>query len=598
VRPLHGSLPPREQDAALAESSQRRVIVATNVAETSITVPGVRIVIDGGLARKHFHDPRRGVNMLAVAPISRASADQRAGRAGRTAPGVCIRLWSTAEHARRDAHDEPEIRRLELSEPLLGVLALGVEPRAFPWLDPPEPAMVERALALLRTLGAVDDAGRITDDGRLMADFGVHPRLGRMLVDAAATGCLGRAIRWAALIGDRDIVERPTAHALLDVHPPLRDGETVSDLAARETLLVRAAAGPSEHRSRDDHDHWRRLGLAPLAVRDALRTMTQLEAVARRHRLSLSDGVPSDLRRALLRGFGDHLAVRLDERRDDCAMAGQKRLAIDANSVVRGAGPFVAVEIMAIGRGDEVRTTLSLATAIDPVILAEVLPKRIETRIDCAWDDGTKAVVSMERTLVDGIEIARTDRPAHGAEASALLAERVIDGTVALPKWNDTVTGWIDRVRFVAKAMPELGLIDYGDDDRRVLIHEIVGDCVRASQLRERPCIDIVRNALSWDEQRLVAKHAPESLPLPSGRTLRLEYQADGPPIGRARIQELYDLTETPTVAGGRVPVLLEILGPNRRPVQRTTDLAGFWERLYPQVRAELKRRYPKHEWR
>lgn len=595
---LHGSLLPAQQDRAVAPGRQRKIIVATNVAETSLTIEGVVGVIDSGLVRSNRFDPRRGLNVLDVGPISQASAEQRAGRAGRVRPGRCLRLWTVAEHTQRPFRDAPEIQRLELSETLLHLHALGVDdPLVFPWLDRPKDDALHAADALLRRLGALDDVGRLTARGRQMAAFPVHPRLGRFLVDAAGHGALGRAVVWAALASERDILERAEASRLLG---RLRLDEPASDLAVRESLLLEAMR-------RDFDPAWMdREGLSPGACREAARTVEQLRAIARREGLELAQGHGGAVAKALLAPFVEHLAVRLDPRRPHCAMVGQRRVVLDPASVVRDAGPLLALEVREIGKGDRAETAISLATRVEEAWLAEVFGEQCAIVVEDQWNDALSAMEQVERRvlrLADGeLELgrkARTGAAAGDAEsAAAEKVERIMRGELRLTHWDERVEQWIRRVRLVADRVPERGLIRYDDDEKRVILHELVGEASRFSAVRDKPVLEALMNALSWQDQAVVREMAPESLRLENGFTLRLEYPPDGPPVGRAKIQQLYGVEKTPTICRGRQPVLLEILAPNQRPVQRTQDLANFWKTLYPEVKKELKRRYPKHEWR
>ncbi|MCA9286349.1 MAG: ATP-dependent helicase HrpB [Phycisphaerales bacterium] len=595
LRALHGSLPPREQDAAVAPGPRRKAVVATNVAETSLTIPGIRIVVDSGLARIHRYDPQRGINALRVEPISRASAEQRAGRAGRTAPGVCVRLWTEGDHAARAERDAPEVRRIELSEPVLHLASMGMrDPMAFPWLDPPESVAVEQATSVLERLGALGSDGALSETGRLMARFPLHPRLGRMLVEASRRRCLARCVVWAALVGERDILVREELGRLVGW---MRRDEPASDLTVREGALDEARAARFEVRRCEA------IGVSAMTARDVDRAARQLEGICRRARLPLDGGAGANdagqAIRCLLTAFDDHVAVRSDPQRPHCAMPGRRRVTLSAGSVVRDAGPLVAVEQRQINRGDDADVVLALASRVDEPWLAELFPDRVERRKEEQWNETLKATEIVEVTLFDGIETSRVVKGRAAAEsAEEQLVERIRRGELRLKRWDESVEQWIRRVRRVAALYPERGLIQYEPDDIAVILHEIVAGATRFNQVEDRPCLGAVKDALSWDDQRFVEKMTPSELPLPSGRKLRLEYPEEGPPVGRARIQELYGLTETPRIAGGRQEVLLEILAPNHRPVQRTTDLAGFWERLYPELKKELKRRYPRHEWR
>jgi ATP-dependent helicase HrpB len=610
VVPLHGSMPPERQDAAVAPAApgRRKVIVATNVAETSITIPGIRMVVDAGTARVFRVDPRRGLNALRTEPISRASADQRAGRAGRTAPGVCVRLWSAQDHARRPAAEEPEVQRIDLAESMLMVLSMGLGPfEAFPWLDPPAPDQARRAHDALAALGAIDASGAITTLGRSLARVPAHPRLARVLLEGTRLGVGERAARWCALAAERDVVQSATAGQLLRLVP---DGEPPSDLGVREELVRRVEASGFRTARHEGVE------ASVTACREVVAASRDLERSVREPRAAASEGsgAPDAERvadgstsfervsRALLAGFGDHVGWRLDPQRPHCAMPGRRKVSIDPSSVQRGSGFVLALEVREAGRGEALHQSLGMVTPLDERWVAEAMPARFDTRTEVRFAEELGAPAEFEERCFEGIVVERTVRPLRGGAARAAahdeLAARVASGELRPASWTEAVDQWIERVRCVAAWFPERGLIAYDHEDLAVLSAEIAQGCARVAELDARPVADIVRGALGWDEQQFVERMAPAAIMLPSGRRMSLEYAVGKPPRGRSKIQDFYDLPAHPTVAGGRVKVVLELLGPNFRPVQVTEDLPGFWERLYPEVKKELKRRYPRHEWR
>lgn len=593
--PLHGSLPVAEQDAAVAPHRLRKVIVATNVAETSITIPGVRHVIDAGMARVHRYDPRRGINILELAPISHASADQRAGRAGRTAPGTCRRLWTAADHRTRAAHETPEVRRLDLAQALLQMLDMGVvDIRGFDWLQPPETAAVDRAITLLRELRAMDDAERVTKLGDRMARFPAHPRMARMLLEAEQRGCLHRECLWAALISDRDI--------LIGEPKPMFTAGSAEANEPRSDLVVMERAFTAAKDAHFQPHRCTEIGVNATAARETERTHRLFLDVCKGLGMSFAgEDRTVDLIKSLLPAYSDHVAVRREAGRLDCAMPGQKRVVLDKASVVKLPGPLVALEVREIGRGDSIQTTLSMASEVDIAALAELFPDRMATRTAQRWNDDVNAAEEVEQRLFGELVVSEKVRPAAASEQTAdMLVQQILTGQLKLEKWDEAVDQWIARTRCVAAWFPERGLIRYDTDDLAVIVHEIVGDATRWNQVKDRPVLQALKDALSWDEQQLVEKMAPGSLRLPAGQTMKIEYPAVPglPPRGRAKIQHLYGLTDTPRIAAGRIKLVLEILGPNYRPVQITDDLASFWANTYPQLKKELKRRYPRHGWR
>lgn len=607
---LHGALPAGRQDAALAPCpGRRKVIVATNVAETSITIEGIRHVIDSGLAKVHRYDPRRGLNVLLPEPVSRASADQRAGRAGRTAPGTCTRLWSEHEDRRRPAHDVPEVRRIDLAQGVLQLRAMGVaDARNFPWLTAPDEAAVARAEDLLAALGARAPGGALTDLGRTMAALPLHPRLARMLVAAAGRGALERAALWAALLSERGIRATGGGKAATGGDSPGGDGD--SDLVGLESAFDSACAAGF------DPDRCARLGVEPHACREVDRTRRALARLGRAAGLMASGGRPAaatgELLKCLLAAFPDHVAFLPSADRRTGVMPGRKRVVLASASRVRGPGLVLALDVWEVEGADGLRTELALASRIEEAWLAETHPGRLASRTELRWNPELQAVEAVEERVFDGLVFERTARPAvRGEAATALLVEQLAPagpGRLTLERWDGKVEQWIARTRWVAHWFPERRLLRYDVDEVRVILHEIAAGATRYAQVRDRPCLPAVMDALAWDERQFVESMAPAELRLPSGRRLRIEYPplplagaGAGPvaaPRARARIQDLYGLAETPRVAGGRQKVRLEILAPNQRPVQVTDDLGSFWRSQYPEIRKQLARRYPKHEWR
>ncbi len=589
---LHGDMPPERQDEALQPRAERRVIAATNVAQTSITVDGVRHVIDTGLARVHRFDPLRGVNSLRVEPISRAAADQRAGRAGRTAPGSCARLWTERQHRERAEQDEPEIRRVDLAGMWLDLRGLGVDrPESFEWLEPPEPARAEQAESVLRMLAAIDVAGRLTPAGETMAALPLHPRLARLLLEAAKTGALDHACRWAAYLGERDILDRRRARERARRSPESEASDFV--------VLDSAFADAAERGFRPDY--CREAGIHASACREVERTAALYRRACRAAGLESrpGEGRLEDLLGALLAAYPDHLAAQLHPGARGYELAGGRTASLDEASAVRDAPLVLAVEREERVSGKHRATSLWLASRIDPAWVLERFPDRVEAAEETRWNAEARAVERVSGLRFDGLWIERTVRPEGDPDrAAAILVEQIRAGALRPERWDDAVDQWIERTRCTAAWFPDRGLPGYDESDLRVVLLEWCAGATRFNQVKDRPVLEPLKSALSWEDRQFVERMAPATIVLAGGRSMKLEYAVGRPPKGRAKIQDLYDTTETPRVAGGKVAVLLEILGPNFRPVQTTEDLAGFWERLYPEVRKELKRRYPKHEWR
>ena len=603
--PLHGELAPKDQDAAVARYRQPKVVVSTNVAETSLTIDGVRLVIDSGLARIPRFDPNRGLNTLLVEKISQSSADQRAGRAGRTAPGTCLRLWSRDEHAQRPAQELPEIKRLDLAEVVLTLKAAGVEDlRKFRWLDPPEAKSLEHAEELLLDLGALKSApasspatpAAITPVGRKMLSFPVHPRYARMLLAAQEYGCVYQACLAAALTQGRDLLLRNVDRDTQTFREDLLGEKASSDF----WILMRAWTYAAKNQFR--LDACRRLGIHAVTARQIGPLLEQFLRIAEREGLDTQAREIKDeaLQKCLLTGFSDRLAMRLDQGTLRCELVHGRRGVLARESAVSHSPLLVAAEVREVEMRDkEVNTILSLATAIQPEWLREIFPEDIEAELKVQFDPTQKRAVAAELSRFRGLALsAKRIEPPPAEAAAKILAAEVRAGNLVLKEWDHGVEQWILRLNLLSKWCPELELPPITDDDRQHLVEQLCHGAVGYKDIKDREVKPVVKSWLSPAQQSLLDKHAPERLTLTNGRTPKVTYEPGNPPHLALRIQELYDVAQTPKIGLGRVAVVVHILTPGMKPVQVTQDLAGFWRDQYPRLKSELQRRYPKHEWR
>ena len=597
ILPLHGELPPEEQDRAVKPGPRRKVIVATNVAETSLTIPGVRAVVDAGLARVARFDPHRGIDTLLIEPVSQASAEQRAGRAGRTGPGRCIRLWSQTDHAARPLRETPEIKRVDLSETILLLLTSGWgDATTFPWYEKPDDKALQRALTVLRDLGAVDAAGALTRLGRRMAVFPAHPRYARMLMAAGEFGCVAEIARIAGLSQGRDILFRKVDDRTENARDAVEQEEG-SDFFTRLALLRRAAD------VKFDLDACERLGIHAQSARQADQAARQFLRIAEGQGLPVADGPadPAAIRRCLLLGFSDRLAIRLDGGTLRCALVHGRKGELRRESAVRQAKLLVAAEIDEIQARGEVTTYLSLCTAVEESWLRELFPEDFSEVSAARYDPTLRRVMArVERRFRDLVleTVERDDAPSDAA--SRLLAEEVIAGRLELEKWDGQVDAWIRRVNFLAKHCPELGVATFDEAGRRMVIEEVCAGAVAYRDIRERPVMGIVRGWLTHEQAMALERYCPEKIVLPRKKhPARIEYTADGEAEVEATVQELYDFPGAKLrVCQGKVPIVVCIQSPARRTQQRTRDLDAFWKGSYELVKKELRGRYPKHEWR
>ena len=579
IETLHGTQPLAEQERVLRGGRGRRVVLATNVAETALTVEGVTAVIDAGEARVARLDPRLGINRLDVVPISRASAAQRTGRAGRTAPGRCVRLWSRAEEAGRRDHETPEILRLDLARLLLSVSAWGMAaPEELGWVDAPPAATLESARRLLRDLGALGDDG-LTEIGRRLLAIPLEPRLARVVIEAELLGAGADGVLLAALAGERDVVRRDQ-----------RDWPSgPSDLLLRMELFEDAA------RRGFREDACRALGLDRGALRTVERVRRQLRGPASRD----GDADPELLMRSLLAGFPDRVARRRVPGEPRAVMVGGTGVSLAPSSVVREAELFVCVDVERGGHAARRDPQVRLASAIRADWLRAAYPDAHTHTRELRFDETRERVVVRTRHCYRDLvleESVRTDVDRDRAAASRLLAAEAVrrPEVAAGPRANDDL---LDRLRFLAESMPELGL---PADSRSLLapaLEALAAGAVSFAELRTRDVAGAIRGLLSPVQRQALGRDAPTHYTLPTGRRAAITYGAGRAPTVAARLQEIFGVSETPRLAAGRVPLVVELLAPNQRPVQVTDDLASFWRTTYAEVRRQLRGRYPKHAW-
>jgi len=598
IFPLHGDLPPSDQDAAVARYNQPKVVVATNVAETSLTIDGVRLVIDSGLARIPRYDPQRGINTLLIEKVSRASAEQRAGRAGRTAPGVCLRLWTEREHEARPPQELPEIKRLDLAEVVLTLKASGVDDvKTFRWLEPPDPRSLERAETLLEDLGALDHHRRITGLGRRMLAFPLHPRYARMLLAAEQFGCVRQIALIAALTQGRSLLTRGEGRQVGDAREDLFGGETASD------FFVLMRAWRYADRNNYDVGRCRKLGIHAQTARQVGPLFEQFIRIAKNEKLDVSERPVTNeaIQKCVLVGFSDHLACRLDVGTLRCALVHNRRGVLARESVVT-APMFVATEIAEV-QGRDLNVLLNLCTAVNEDWLRELFPEDFAATTLVEYDTTQRRVIArVQRRFRDLVLAEKLTDAVTREQAAEILAAEVIAGNLKLNNWDEAVEQWILRVNRLRDWMPDLNLPALTDSDRQTLLQQFCLGAVSYKDIKDKPVWPVVKSWLSAQQQAWVDEYAPERIELSAKapkppRRAKVTYSADGPPKLAARIQDLYG-TKSLTIASGRVPVCIEILAPNQRPVQVTENLANFWRETYPKLKQELQRKYPKHEWR
>ena len=593
---LFGDMTAEDQDRVLAPCDQRKVVLSTNVAETSVTIDGVTAVVDTGLARQMQFDADIGLDRLELSPVSRASTDQRAGRAGRTQPGICLRLWEESTQRRRPDFDVAELHRVDLSSAVLRLFDWGESKVAeFPWFEVPPIASVEHAQKLLRLLGAIDDGG-ITKLGRRIVRFPVAPRIARLLLEAQRLGQGDRAALMAALLSERD----PFVRGRPDDRP--ERGATIRTTAvhrSRSDVLDRLHAVEDYLASGQIHSVCGEINRG--AVKTLTQVAKQLTSVLRDESARVDQSASASqtnvdpdeaLLRALVAGFPDRVAKRRDATGDKGLMVGGRGVRLGPRSAVQKSPLFLCVDIDGAGSDASVRQASE--------VLREWLPESlIRVGDELFFHPTQKQVVARRRVWFDDLVLEETPTSISdpGAAADVLFQAAQCQLDVVMPPGDDEFVSFLARSRCLRDWMPELALPPFDDALMREVLRDLCHGRRAFSDLKTAPWLAALQSKLGIALVQTIEREAPERIQVPSGSRIRLVYEIGRPPVLPVRIQEVFGSKQTPHIASGRIPVLLHLLAPNMRPQQVTDDLASFWANIYPGVRKELKRRYPRHAW-
>lgn len=607
ILPLHGSLPLEKQNQVLRSSQQRRIVLATNVAETSLTLEGIRTVIDSGQVRVLRFEPAVGLDRLQLEPICHDSATQRAGRAGRLESGVCVRLWDEKSHRARAVHLDPEIRRVDLSSAVLQLFHWGETPEDFPWLDAPRADALVSAVRLLELLGAVDD-GSITKLGRSMVQLPVSPRIARMLIEGARLDALESVSLAAAMLSERD--------------PFLRDSR-VGGRSQSNSGRRNQGRPPTKSQSRWDCDVTQRLhelqrfydtGAGQTAFGEIHRGAAHtIRKVARQFVNSLQDlrlepfgldqadtspgqrgDAKSDeaVQRAMLAAFPDRLARRRKSGDSKGRMVGGRGVKLAASSGVSNAELFLCIDVDA----GSTEATVRQASGID---FAWLSPDALDDCEEQFFNPTRKQVEARRRKYFH--DLLLNEQPTAISDeqqcVELLVSEAAKNLPSVMPDKNSNFASYLQRMRCLRGWAPELELPDCDDTLLVELVRDLSPRKRSFAELQNAPWLDWLKSRLTPEQQRAVELECPERIEVPSGNRIKLDYANGTAPVLAVRIQEVFSWTDTPRIAFGRVPVLLHLLAPNMRPQQVTDDLASFWSNTYEVVRKELRRRYPKHAW-
>ena len=594
ILPLHGDLPIAEQARAVEPAKQRKVVLATNVAESSVTVDGVTVVVDSGLARVAGYSPWSGLPTLSLEPVSRASTTQRAGRAGRTRPGRVLRLYTKGDHESRRPHDLPEIVRSDLAEAFLILHGAGVkDPEALSFLDEPPKPRVQSARELLTLLGAFDAVGALNDLGRRLLRFPVSPRLGRLLVEGERRGVAKEAALAAALLGERDIV--------LGLRASFGAGNGPSGGARGPSdVLERIERYREAEDARFEGHRLRNFGLDVRAVESVRRAERQLLRLVKDQTEGPGsmDGVEHELLRCLLAAFPDRVARRKRRGERELTLASGGGARLSEHSVAVDPEFLLALDVEEQRGASANNTTVRLASAIEPDWLLESFPDAVKISDELEWNQAAERVDRVEKMAFGAVvfDEVRSAAPASPA-ASVILAAAARRGASLSFAKSDAVTSLTLRLRLLREHFPELNFPELDENSVDATLSVI---CAGLTSFAELSSVDVpsaLLSGLDSSQRRALEHETPERVRLPGGRTVEVHYEVDRPPWIESRLQDFFGMPEGPRLCRGKIPLTLHLLAPNQRAMQVTTDLSGFWERHYAAIRRELMRKYPRHGW-
>lgn len=579
IEELHGSLPLEKQDAAIAPCArgERKVVLATSIAESSLTVEGIKIVVDSGLMRVPKFSPKTGMSRLETVPVSAASADQRRGRAGRLASGVCFRLWTAQEHPYLPEQSKPELLEADLASLVLELAIWGIQdPLELEWLTPPPEAAYGQAASLLRQLNAIDDDGKPTPSGVRMAQFGLHPRLGAMILQAAGFGAARVACEAAALLNERDLLPQERN---VDIQLRL---ELLGDLAGfgRGTQRQAGFEHPSTgaaHRIMAQAEQWERLAMP--------------QDKSRKQALT-PDSIPIGVLLAL--AYPDRIAQR---RGDGRYLLAGGRGAVLPEQQPLSLSPYLAVCELD-GAGTESRIRIAAELRLSDI--EQFLPAHLTSEEAVEWDASAQAVRARNRTRLGAIIVKETilQHPDEDAVANVMLAAIRQTGFSMLPMSKQAL-----QLKARMKLMSLAG-DDWPDASDEALLDTLeewlkphLHGMKSRADLQKLPMLQLLESSLTWKQKQELDEQVPTHIAVPSGSRIPVDYSDPESPVLAVRLQELFGMKDTPRLARGRLPVTLHLLSPSQRPVQVTRDLGSFWENAYFEVKKDLKGRYPKHYW-
>jgi ATP-dependent helicase HrpB len=601
VYPLHGDLSSTEQIRAISPASSTKVILATNVAETSITIPGIAAVVDSGLARVAGHSAWSGLPTLTTAKISKSAAVQRAGRAGRTQAGRVLRLYTRPDFETRPEHEIPEIRRADLAETVLMLHGAGIQDvHFFTWFDPPPKAAIEAAESILLGLGAINREGNITAAGYQMLRLPVHPRLARLVLEGEKLNVLDESSLLAALLSERDIRLNFRSNF------GFPKSKTESQISGQSDLVNLLDCFRMAEQAHFDRKHLQTLDLDSGAVYAVKRAHRHLQRLLRTRKPATNQPQGSGqteeaLMIAALAAFPDRVAKRRKAGGHEFLLAEGGMAVLSRDSIVHQSEFIIAVD------AEEKRGNTSsksqtafvrLASAIEIEWLAELFPEAIVQKSELIWNEKAARVDEVRKTTYRQITLEEMVRPASRLpEAAQILASAVLSKDLSPIRDCENLSAVRARLSLLARHFPEENLPGLEKSSVHQMVKRLCENKISMAELSSLSLVNEFMDTLSDRQRSLLAREAPERIRLNRGRMVKVHYELSKPPWIESRLQDFFGMQSTPVVCGGKAPLTLHLLAPNGRAVQVTQDLAGFWERHYPGIRKELMRRYPKHSW-
>ena len=571
--PLYGNLPFAEQQKAIQTGERRKIVLATNVAETSLTIEGISVVIDSGFCRRPRFDSGRGLTRLELSRISQASADQRTGRAGRLGPGICYRLWNEGTQGALLPFTPPEIRNADLAPLALELLNWGVkEPQTLSWLDPPATPAWEAALKLLKTLNAVNQQGQLTRRGKALAELPSHPRLGCLLVSAKEQKLLPLGCDLVALLSERDpwaTRRSATQQSRCDLHDRLEGlwKHQRHNNSGEFAAVARASR------------YWRRYF--------NLDTSPPPTGAYRAEQVS----------RLLAASFPDRIAKARQPNSSSYLLSSGQGAILDERSAVQHVPNLIAVELRS---GKSAVNMISLASKLDEETLLQLYPQ-LPWQKHCDWDSKEGRVISCAQQKLGEIVVAERPEKVTGEALTQAILTAIRNEGLQLLNWTQATDNLVSRINFLHRQQPaekwpdhsESGLLTHLEN----WLQPFLGNSRNRADLKKIDLLTALHGQLDWQQRQQLERLAPERLQVPSGSQIRLQYPSEGAPILAVKLQEMFGQRDTPRIVGGQVAMIIHLLSPAGRPLQITQDLQHFWKESYPEVQKEMRGRYPKHPW-